>query len=131
MRSTSHPFSGRTKVSANRYPLVTHWIVERLEFRSAARFDRETLTIVASSCASSAPNSATVEIFQTEGSSRPFSGALAAAISSASPDGLDLAIGADKFDDFLRCAGLGANGRISAVELPESARREHTHEQKA
>src|SRR5580692_1526311 len=55
MRSTSQPLSGSISASASRYPLVTHWIVKRLTFRSVARLASDTLTTVASSSAMSEP----------------------------------------------------------------------------
>ena len=70
MRSTSQPFSGSISASASRYPLVTHWMAERLTCRSAARLASDTLTTVASSCAMKEPMAATQTTFQTPGASR-------------------------------------------------------------
>src|SRR3984885_13411315 len=71
MRSTSQPLSGSIRASARRYPLVTHWIAVRLLCRSTARLESDTLTMVASSCERKESSTATVVIFQTNGSRPP------------------------------------------------------------
>jgi hypothetical protein len=59
-----------TIASARRYPLVTHWITDKLPCSSAARLDSETLTTVASNWARRDPRIATQTILHTRGSSR-------------------------------------------------------------
>src|SRR3989442_11591350 len=64
-RSAAHPVSGIAVASASRYPVLTHWIVDRGECNSIRRVSSATLTIVVSRIDMTAPTITTMAIRRT------------------------------------------------------------------
>src|ERR1700727_2088380 len=86
MLSTSQLFMGSISANASRYPLITHWIVESVLWRSTASVGSDTFTTVASSWDKNDPRIATAATFQMSGDSFPVASSAVISVSGKCRD---------------------------------------------